>query len=144
MEPLVLEFDVAAAPDHAFDVWTSKAGVWWPPGHTISGQQSATIVFESFPGGRVYERAPDGAEHEWGEVIVWDPPQRVAYLWHLFFDRSDATHVEVTFTPSQPGTTVRISQTGWERLGSAAEERRTNTHRAWSVIAPLYREAAEG
>ena len=55
---------------------------------------------------------------------MWDPPQRLVYLWHLRFDRSDATEVEVSFEPAGEGTAVTIVHRGWERLGAAAEERR--------------------
>jgi uncharacterized protein YndB with AHSA1/START domain len=69
-------------------------------------------------GGRIYERTPAGDEHEWGEVLVWEPPRRLSYLWHLRFDRADATEVEITFTPAGDRTTVAIVHRGWERLGA--------------------------
>jgi uncharacterized protein YndB with AHSA1/START domain len=99
------------------------------------------VVFEPFAGGRIYERSSDGIEHDWGEIVVWQPPQRVAYWWHLFFDRSEATEVEVSFAPAGSGTKVRIEQTGWERLGDQAGPRRDNTHRAWSSIIGRLQEA---
>jgi len=40
-------------------------------------------VLQAGVGGRIYERAADGTEHEWGEVTVWQPPERLAYLWYL-------------------------------------------------------------
>lgn len=143
MDPLVLEFDVAAPIDHAFDVWVARTSLWWPRTHTISGADDLAVVFEPFAGGRIYERSSDGTEHDWGEIVVWQPPQRIAYWWHLFFDRSEATEVEVSFAPAGSGTKVRIEQTGWERLGDQAGPRRDNTHRAWSSIIGRFQEAVE-
>src|SRR5262249_43002769 len=81
------------------------------------------VTFEPRPGGRIYERTPGGREHDWGEVLAWEPPRRLVYLWHLRFDRADATEVEVTFTPVEGGTRVRIEHRGWERLGAVGPAR---------------------
>ena len=123
-DPLVLEFDVATEAGHAFAMWTERTGLWWPRTHTVSGDDDLVVVFEPEVGGRIYERAQDGTEHDWGEVLDWDPPNRVAYLWHLFFDRREATEVEVTFTPNQGATRVRIAQRGFARLGADGPPRR--------------------
>lgn len=138
MEPLIVEIDVETTPDHAFDVWTAQLGRWWPPSHTLSGTKD--LVIEPFPGGRIYETASDGTEHDWGEVVSWEPPARVRCLWHLFFERSEATDLEVTFAETASGTRVVIRQTGFERLGGAGVERRTRTLGAWSTIAARFRE----
>lgn len=139
-EPLVVEFDVRAAPEHAFDVWTRRAGLWWPRSHTLSGDPES-ITFEPRPGGRVFERAANGVEHEWGEVLDWAPPSRVRYLWHLFFDRSDATEVELTFTSVPEGTHVRLEHRGWDRLGDVGAPRRTRTGQVWTELTSSYRDA---
>lgn len=131
-QPLVVEVDIATSPGHAFDVWTTQLGAWWPASHTITG--SREIVMEPFPGGRIYERAADGEEFDWGEVVAWEPPDRLRCLWHLFFDRSEATDLEVTFHETASGTRVVIRQTGWERLGDEGIERRSRTYVAWSTI----------
>ena len=141
-EPIVLEFDVAAPPDHAFTVWTERAEMWWPRSHTISQDPDLDVVFEPHVGGRIYERATDGSEHDWGEVLVWDPPQRIAYLWHLFFARDEATEVEISFAPSGTATRVTISQRGFAALGEQGPPRRARTEMAWQQIAPLFQEAA--
>ena len=141
MTPLVVEFTVDASPQHAFEVWTSRTSLWWPRSHTVTSADDLAIVVEGRRGGRIYERAGDGTEHDWGRVTAWEPPQRIAYTWHLFFDPAEATDVEVTFTPRQGGTSVRIEQGGWERLGEAGAERRVNTKRAWAAITPRYVEA---
>lgn len=142
MEPIVVEFDVKVAPGHAFDVWTSKPSMWWPRSHTVTQDPDLTVVFEPFTGGRIFERGSDGSEHDWGEVLVWQPPFRVDYLWHLFFDRSEATEITVTFTETDSGSRVRLVQTGFDKLGDqVGSERRRRTSAAWLEVTGHYREA---
>lgn len=142
IEPLVVEFAVAAPPAHAFEVWTGRAATWWPDSHTLSGDPAA-IVFEPRAGGRIIEIAADGVEHEWGEILDWEPPQRLRFLWHLFFDREEATIVDVRFEPEEGGTLVHLEQTGWDRLGAAGHPRRERTRSAWTSITAHYSAAAE-
>jgi uncharacterized protein YndB with AHSA1/START domain len=141
-DPLVLEFEVGVPPARAFEVWTRRCATWWPPSHTISGDPAA-ITFEPRAGGRIVEVAPGGGEHDWGEVLDWEPPSRLRYLWHLFFDRSEATEVEVTFSEAGDGTTVRLEQRGFERLGEAGPARRTRTEGAWRSITAEFVRACE-
>jgi mannose-6-phosphate isomerase-like protein (cupin superfamily) len=142
MEPLRLEFTVGCPVERAFALWAEQTSRWWPHGHSVSGAAGLTVTFEPRRGGRIYERTPDGSEHDWGEVLAWEPPHRLAYLWHLRFDRSDATEVEVTFAPTDEGTAVTIEHRGWERLGAVAEERRERNRRGWGGAVPRYRVAA--
>jgi uncharacterized protein YndB with AHSA1/START domain len=144
MEPLVLELDVACGPDHAFATWAERTSMWWPHGHSVAGEPGLTVTFEPRPGGRIFERTPAGAEHDWGEVLVWEPPRRLVYLWHLRFDRSDATEVEITFTPAGDGTAVTIVHRGWERLGAAGPERRERNLRGWGGLLPRFEAACAG
>jgi uncharacterized protein YndB with AHSA1/START domain len=140
MDPIVVEFDVKASPGHAFEVWTAKPSMWWPRSHTVTQDPKLTVVFEGQAGGRIFERGSDGAEHEWGEILVWEPPSRIDYLWHLFFDRSEATEISVTFTEIGDGTRVRLVQTGFERLGDeVGTERRRRTSNAWLEVTGHYR-----
>jgi uncharacterized protein YndB with AHSA1/START domain len=141
MEPLELEFTVACPPARAFEVWAERTSLWWPHGHSVSGEPGLTVTFEPRPGGRIYERTPDGDEHDWGEVLVWEPPRRLAYLWHLRFDREDATEVEVTFAAAGSGTAVSIVHRGWERLGDKGLERRARNLQGWRGVIGHYRQA---
>ena len=138
-EPLVLTFDVGCAPDRAFALWTSRIDTWWPADHTVTGRSDLSVVLETGVGGRIFERTPDGEEHDWGEVTVWDPPHLLCYLWHLRADRSDATDVAVRFVPRGPDATrVEIEHTGWERLGAAAGERRRRNRLGWESLVPHF------
>ena len=137
MEALVVELEVKASPEHAFAVWTERVNSWWPTSHTMT--TGGEVVLEPYPGGRIFERANDGTEHDWGEIVAWEPPHRLACVWHLFFDRSEATDLEVCFEPIAVGTKVVIRQTGWERLAAAGAERRARTSAAWSEIGEHYR-----
>jgi uncharacterized protein YndB with AHSA1/START domain len=138
VDPLVVEFMVDVDATHAFDVWVTRMALWWPAGHTRSGAPD-DIVCEPRRGGRVYERAHDGTQIDWGEVAEWDRPHRLRLLWHHLFPRSEATDVEITFTPSGPGTAVRIVQTGWEALGEQGPIRRERTIAGWTAVTANYR-----
>jgi uncharacterized protein YndB with AHSA1/START domain len=139
-EPLELSFTVACGAEEAFDTFAVHTSLWWPHQHSFSGEDGLTVTFEPFAGGRIYERTPSGVEHEWGEVIEWEPPRRLTYLWHLAADRSDATDVEVSFTEDPSGgTLVAITHRGWDRLGAKGPTWRERNLGGWSGVLPHYR-----
>jgi uncharacterized protein YndB with AHSA1/START domain len=134
-----MSFEVACSAEHAFAVWTSRMAAWWPADHTVTGQAGLSVVLEGGVGGRIYERTPDGTEHDWGEVTVWKPPSRLAYLWHLRRDRDDATEVEIRFVAQGQATTrVEIEHRGWERLGSAGGQWRERNRAGWQSLLPHF------
>ena len=142
VEPLRIDQSVACPPAHAFATWVDRFGQWWPRSHTVSGDPEA-IVLEPRPGGRIFERTPEGEEVDWGEITAWEPPRRLGYLWHLRADRADATDVEITFVPVDAGRTrVEIEHRGWERLGATGEERRDANRGGWAGLLPHFIEAA--
>jgi activator of Hsp90 ATPase-like protein len=135
--PLELAFDLDCRPTEAFDVWTDRFSAWWPDDHTVTGDP-AVVVLEPRLGGRIYERAHDGTEHEWGEVTAWEPPGRLCYLWHLHRDRSDATEVEIRFVGLESGTRVEIEHRGWERLGADGSAWRERNQTGWQTLLPHF------
>jgi uncharacterized protein YndB with AHSA1/START domain len=110
--PIEIEFEVACSPEHAFDTWANKTSTWWPRSHSMTSAPGLVVAFEPRPGGRIFERTPDGAEHDWGEVVAWEPPNRLAYLWHLGSDRGRATEVDISFAGDASATTVTITHRG--------------------------------
>jgi uncharacterized protein YndB with AHSA1/START domain len=141
-EPLRLTLEVDCAPEDAFAVWTQRFSLWWPADHTVTGDP-ALVALEPGLGGRIYERGADGTEHEWGEITVWEPPERLGYLWHLMRDRADATEVEIAFLPDGSGTRVEIEHRGWEHLGTDADLWRERNQAGWSTLLPHYVKAVE-
>jgi uncharacterized protein YndB with AHSA1/START domain len=144
-DPLTLSFDVTCPPERAFALWTDRIDTWWPADHTVTGRDDLTVVLEPGVGGRIYERTPEGDVHEWGEVTLWEPPDRLGYLWHLRRDRSDATEVSVRFASrGGDGTRVEIEHTGWERLGAEGATWRGRNELGWRSLLPHYVSAVTG
>jgi uncharacterized protein YndB with AHSA1/START domain len=118
-----------------------KATQWWPRDHSRSGDSALTVTFEPRAGGRIYERGLDGVEHEWGEILVGEPPHLLSYLWHIYGDRADATEVDVRFTAAGDSTAVTIVHTGWGRLGDRGEQLRKRNRHAWDGLTPHFQRA---
>lgn len=137
-EPLRMAFTVDCPAAHAFTVWTARISAWWPADHTVSGVTGLDVVLLPGVGGRIFERTPDGVEHDWGEVTVWEPPHRLGYFWHLRRDRADATEIEITFTDRDGGTVVAIEHRGWDRLGALGPDWREANKGGWSTLLPHY------
>ena len=141
-DPLRLSFEIACPRDHAFDVWTKRMDVWWPKGHSTSGDPATVVTLEPRIGGRIYERTSDGTRVDWGEITRWDPPRSLAYLWHIGRELDDATDVELTFVDNGDGTTrLDIVHSGWQRLADGGAYRDANT-RGWQSLIPSFTEAA--
>ena len=144
IEPLRLSYEIRCSAEHAFDVWTTRLSNWWPKGHSASGNPDTVVVFEPRLGGRIFERTPDGAEIDWGEVTLWSPPHALGYLWHIARDRSDATTVELTFVDLGDGTTrLDIVHSGWERLGAEGPVWREANTNGWNALMPRFLATAE-
>src|SRR5688572_20254869 len=88
---------VRCGVETAFRVWTEQIDSWWPKNHSHSGQPETAVFLESQPGGRIYERTPAGVEHDWGQIIVWEPPHHFAYHWYLGSGPEQPTRVDVHF-----------------------------------------------
>ena len=144
IEPLRIAFDVDRPAAHAFAVWTDGIDTWWPADHTATGEADLSITLEPRAGGRLFERTRAGQEIDWGEVLVWEPPHRLVYSWHLRRDRHDATEVEIRFIPtSATATRIEIEHRGWERLGADGPAWRERNQGGWDTLLPHYRAAVD-
>ena len=134
---------VKCSPERAFEVFTREIGSWWPLDEYSIGQSKITeVVFEEQVGGRVFERHSDGGEGEWGRVLDWDPPHRFAMSWYPGSDGSQATELEVRFSPEGGGTKVELEHRGWEILGERAAETRSSYDGGWAGVLAEFETAA--
>jgi hypothetical protein len=69
-------------------------------------------------------RPPGRNSVTFSEKVRWKPPARLAYLWHIYGEREDAT-------------TVTIVHRGWERLGARGEELRRGNRQGGTACSPL-------
>jgi uncharacterized protein YndB with AHSA1/START domain len=54
-----------------------------PREHNLLAVEIAETVFESRPGGRVYDRGVDGSVCRWAGVLVFEPPHRFVISWDI-------------------------------------------------------------
>ena len=134
---------VRAPVAHAFQIFTERFDSWWPHTHHIGKVEPFTAYLEPREGGRGFERGADGSECEWGRVLVYSPPTRVAVSWHLDAtytydpDSAKASRVEVTFHDEGNGTTrVELVHSQLDRHGPGWEKLREGVASAggWSGI----------
>jgi uncharacterized protein YndB with AHSA1/START domain len=139
IDPLRIRFVVDCTAEHAFETWTERASAWWPQEHTVSHERGSQIVFEPRSGGRIFERTASGDEISWGEIVTWEPPHRLRYLWHIATDPANATDVEIVFRELEDSRTrVEIEHGGWDRLGEGGHHWRDANIAGWDGVVPSY------
>ncbi len=141
--PVVRATWVRCDPQTAFEVFTRRIGAWWPlPTHGMFGERAGGVGFED---GRLIERSVTGEECLWGEVLVWDPPERLAFSWHPGGEPTEASEVEVGFAADGDGTRVVLEHRGWERFGESALARRRRYvgPGTWGAVLEHYADVAE-
>jgi len=143
---------VPLSPERAFALFVDECAQWWPKdSHHLSEARLADAIIEPREGGRWYERDENGAEREWGRVLVVERPRRILLAWQLSpkwefdADPERATEVEVTFEPQgDAGTSVTLEHRGFEVHGDAGAPMRAEVagDGGWSQLLGLYAESA--
>jgi hypothetical protein len=69
--PLRMSFEVDCSAEHAFAVWTSGIGTWWPADHTVTGEDGLDVVMQSGWErlGAAAGRWRDQNQAGWGSVL---------------------------------------------------------------------------
>jgi uncharacterized protein YndB with AHSA1/START domain len=148
---LVRKSVIVNAPQaHVFETFTKNIDTWWPRSHHIGGKEPFTAILEPRAGGRWLERADDGSECQWGQVLAWEPPKRVVLAWDINTDwqyqRGLGTEVEVQFLAEGPEKTrVILEHRKLERYGDKAQAMRTmfEGEGAWASTLEALAKAAE-
>ena len=126
---------VSTSTSATFSLWTEGVDRWWPKGHTRSKNPGTTVVLEGRVGGRFFERAPDGTEHEFGRVTLYDPPARLTYDWYLGSSIDQPTEVDIRFVDTEDGgTRIDIEHRGPELVGPLWDRTSPGYDRAWDAV----------
>lgn len=132
----------------AFEVFTASIGTWWPRTHTIGASPLSAAYIEPREGGRWYEVGEDGSECQWGDVLAWNPPERLVLAWRIGadwkYDPSLLTEVEVTFSVVEDEITkVSLEHRKLENYGAAAEASRSvfDSEQGWPGILARFEDA---
>jgi uncharacterized protein YndB with AHSA1/START domain len=147
--PVRKSIRVGAGRAHAFDVFTSGLGRWWPRKATVGKPPMKTVVLEPRLGGRWYEVSEDGSEANIGRVLVWEPPQRFVVSWDLNSqwkpDTRMSSEVEVKFIADGPNATrVELEHRNFETMGAeAGASMRKDVDGGWPGILEQFRKQAE-
>ena len=150
--PIRKTLRVRATPARAFEVFAARMGDWWLKDHSICagahGSPQKEVVIEPHAGGRWYEIAENGATCEWGKVLAWDPPGRLALAWQLNrefkYDPGFETTVEVTFAEDGEFTVVEFEHRDLERFGEGAAVQREMMDGGWGQILAGFERLASG
>jgi uncharacterized protein YndB with AHSA1/START domain len=135
---------VAASPQKAFDVFTAGFDRWWPRSHSIGEAPLKTAVLEGRAGGRWYGLLENGREAEWGDVLAWDPPNRLLLAWRIGadwkYDPALLTEIKVVFTAEGEGTRVNLEHRLLENMGAEGEGARASfdSDGGWSGLLQMF------
>jgi uncharacterized protein YndB with AHSA1/START domain len=142
---------VPVSADRAFALFTEEFATWYPREYTWSQDVLDTIAIEGREGGRCFERGPHGFWVDWGRVLVWDPPRRLAFSWQIsprrepVPDPEKSSEVEIRFHEDEAQSTrVEFEHRGFSRHGEGAEGYRQamGSERGWSYILDRYAAAS--
>ncbi len=141
LDPIVKRLELGVSASRAFKHFTQDMGQWWPLGsHSLSGEETRTVIFEATNGGRIYEVDRAGREREWGVVLECEENALLVFSWVL--ERPDlATQVEVRFEPSGDDACIMtLTHRGWDQRPNG-EEWRANYNSGWDGVLGCYFES---
>ena len=147
--PVRKSVQVKASSAHAFKVFTSGLGRWWPRDKGIGKLPMKSAVMEARLGGRWYELAEDGTQTSVGKIIVWDPPNRFVMTWDINSqwkpDSTISSEVEVKFVAEGPNATrVELEHRKFEQMGQeAGESMRKSVDGGWPGMLERFKAEAE-
>lgn len=147
--PVRKSIRVNASQAHAFDVFTSGLGRWWPLDHGIGKTPRKAAVMETRVGGHWYELAEDGTRTNVGEIIVWEPPKRFIMTWDINSrwqpDTTVSSEVEVRFIADGTNATrVELEHRKFEQMGAEpGESMRKDVDRGWPGLLEKFKQRAE-
>jgi activator of Hsp90 ATPase-like protein len=88
-DPIRQSVHIEGTVEEAFHLFTESFEEWWP------GNEDESEAMRE------------------GQVTVWDPPQRIEFVWR----RGPGETVSLEFHAEGTGTRVMVTHTGWQHAG---------------------------
>lgn len=131
-DPYEASIILRCSAEHAFDAFVTKVDLWWPRSHRRF--ENSSFSLEARTGGRLIERAPDGAAMIFGEVLSCDPPNNIRLTWHPG-KINHPTEVTISFAQDGDQTTVQVVHTeGMGKLGPEWDKKVALFSSGWTAI----------
>jgi hypothetical protein len=135
LPPVKRSIEVDWDQETAFRRFALEFSTWWPRRtHSVGAERVKRIVLEPRLGGRIFEEHLDGRRFQWGQILIWDPPNRMAFSFHPGRAPETAQEVEVRFVPDGRRTKVELVATNWENFGTKAARARRAYDVGWGYI----------
>jgi len=114
---------VKATPERAFAVFTEEIGAWWRP-HGLFQTTPRAPGTLAFADGRLTETLANGKVYEIGQVLAWEPPERLVFSWRQAnFPPDLHTEVEVRFEAVAEETRVSVEHRGFHQVPAESAAR---------------------
>ena len=152
IESVTTEVTVRLSRKDAFELFTARFGHWWPRDYSYSGEVLAGIVLGSAQSEWCYELGPNGFRCDFGRIVEWDAPSKVAFTWQIGPkstpqpNPSKASLVAVTFAErGARQTSVTVAHSGFARHGDGAAQYRAEmaSEFGWPFVLQQYVAAAQ-
>jgi Activator of Hsp90 ATPase homolog 1-like protein len=116
--PITLERSLPCTAEQAFATYVGRISEWWDARYTANPDTLESVTIEPRVGGRVYATHSDIGKHDWGEVTLWEPSNRLGHTFTLAQDPHHPSEVAVEFV-SGGGCTIRFQHGGWTDANAA-------------------------
>lgn len=140
---VTVETTVAASRNKVWKSLVRKTSAWWPAGF-LSTPGAKRFVIENELGGRAFEDAGKKAGAIWGTVVVWLPPEKVAFALELYpgWSGPGRSFVSVTLADADGGTRLVLEDCG---LCPHSEKAAASLKDGWeTLIGKHFKEFVEG
>jgi len=137
-DPIQKTLHVPLRPQKAFNLFTKNLKDWWPiESHSLSageGEIPQQINLDRHEGGYITETKHDGGTSRWGTITKWDEGRAIGISWYVGRTEDEATDLDVVFTPTDMGTRIELTHSGFERLGEVATAMHENYFKGWDFV----------
>ncbi len=137
-DPIQKTLHIPLRPKTAFDLFTNNLDKWWPTeSHSLSageGETPNSVTVERHTGGHIVEEKHNGEVAKWGTITKWDDGRSLSVSWYVGRDQEEATDLEVVFIPTDMGTRVQLTHSGFDRLGKDAVAMLENYTKGWDLV----------